>query len=94
MDKKQYVLKVLELLQDSLPLARWLIFMIKNTDVDDNLLNILIKASQDSMESVKDEDIPAQLLKLKTFLEELKKTNSQKLDTEDITHLDAMLADI
>jgi len=96
MDKKQYVLKALELLKDTLPLARWLIFMIKNTEMSEGLLDTLINAFQESMKEVANEKALVQVQKGKEFLEELKKreADANKLDEEDIAHLDAMLSKI
>jgi uncharacterized protein YecA (UPF0149 family) len=94
MDKKEYILKLLDMLKDSLPLARWLIILIKNSDVDENLLDILIKSFQDSIDSITDENVKSQLKKWKEFLEEIKKRelDSKKLDEEDIAKLDDMLS--
>jgi uncharacterized protein YecA (UPF0149 family) len=92
--KKEYILKLLDMLKDSLPLARWLIILIKNSDVDENLLDILIKSFQDSIDSITDENVKSQLKKWKEFLEEIKKRelDSKKLDEEDIAKLDDMLS--
>jgi len=94
MDKKEYILKLLDMLKDSLPLARWLIILIKNSDVDEQLLDILIKSFQDSIDSITDENVKIQLKKWKEFLEEIKKRelDSKKLDEEDIAKLDDMLS--
>jgi len=94
MDKKEYILKLLDMLKDSLPLARWLIILIKNSDVDEQLLEVLIKSFQDSIDSITDENVKIQLKKWKEFLEEIKKRelDSKKLDEEDIAQLDDMLS--
>ena len=94
MDKKEYILKLLDMLKDSLPLARWLIILIKNSDVDEQLLEVLIKSFQDSIDSITDENVKIQLKKWKEFLEEIKKRelDSKKLDEEDIAKLDDMLS--
>lgn len=96
MDKKQYILKLLELLKDSTPLARWFMILIQNSDVDDQILDTLIHAFQESIKDIKDEVLRNKLEKWKTFLEEMKKreSDSKKLDDEDIKHLDEMLANM
>ena len=96
MDKKQYVLKVLELLKDSMPLARWFMVLIQNTDVDDQILDTLIHAFQESLKDIQDEELKNKLEKWKTFLETLKQKEmeSQNLDQEDIKHLDELLANM
>ena len=96
MDKKQYVLKVLDLLKDSMPLARWFMVLIQNTDVDEELLDTLIHAFQESLKDIQDEELKNKLEKWKTFLETLKQKEiqSQNLDQEDIKHLDELLANM
>ncbi len=96
MDKKQYVLKVLDMLKDSMPLARWFMVLIQNTDVDDQILDTLIHAFQESLKDIQDEELKNKLEKWKTFLETLKQKEiqSQNLDQEDIKHLDELLANM
>lgn len=96
MDKKTYVLKVLDLLKDSMPLARGLIVLVKNMDIDETFLNTLIKSFQDSIDKVSDENTKSKLQQSKNFLEELKKreANEKALDEQDLEHLDDMLANI
>jgi acetolactate synthase small subunit len=96
MDKKQYVLKVLDMLKDSMPLARWFMVLIQNTDVDDEILDTLIHAFQESLKDIQDEELKKKLEKWKTFLEMLKQKEiqSQNLDQEDIKHLDELLANM
>lgn len=96
MDKKQYVLKVLDLIKDAMPLARGLIILIQDTDVDQKLIDTLISAFNESLKDIKDEEIKNKLEKWKHFLEEMKRmeTESKKRDDEDIHHLDDMLLHI
>ncbi len=96
MEKKEYVLKVLDLLKDSMPLARWFMVVIQNTDVNDEILDTLIHAFQESIKDIKDEELKQKLEKWKNFLEEMKRreSDSKKLDEEDIKHLDDMLSNI
>jgi hypothetical protein len=63
MDKKQYVLKVLDLLKDTMPLARGLIILVQNTDVDQKLVDTLISAFNESLKDIKNEAIKNKLEK-------------------------------
>lgn len=96
MDKKQYVLKVLDLLKDSMPLARWLMVLIKDSNVDEKLIDVLIQSFKDSLKDMKDGELKDKLEKWKDFLEEMQRreADSKKLDEEDIKHLDEMLANM
>lgn len=96
MDKKQYVLKVLDIIKDDMPLARWLIILIQDTDVDEKLIDTLISAFDESIKDIKDEEIKHKLEKGKHFLEEMKRMEieSKKRDEEDLQQLDDMLLHI
>ena len=96
MDKKQYVLKVLDIMKDAMPLARGLIILIEDTDVDEKLIDTLISAFNESLKDIKDDEIKHKLEKGKHFLEEMKRIEieSKKRDEEDLQHLDDMLLHI
>ncbi len=96
MDKKTYVLKVLELVKDTMPLARWLIILLKDVDLDDAFLDTLIQSFQEAIDQIEDDDVKQQLIKSKNFLEALKleEAEERKLDEEYLKHLDEMLANI
>ena len=55
MDKKTYVLKALDLLKDKWNLARAWIIIINQIDVDENILDIIIKTIDSSLAQIKDE---------------------------------------
>lgn len=63
MDKKSYVLKVLDILKDTMPLARGLIILVQNTDVDQKLVDTLISAFNESLKDIKDDEIKNKLEK-------------------------------
>jgi len=96
MDKKSYVLKVLDLVKDTMPLARWLIVLIQENGVDEHLVDTLIDAFNQSLKETKDEELKNKLAKWKAFLEEMKRMEieSKKRDEEDIKHLDELLSNI
>lgn len=82
--------------KDTLPLARGLIILIENSQIDKKLLDTLIQSFQDSIDQIQDEQLKNKLEKWKIFLQELRKKGeeSRKLDEEDIRRLDALLANI
>lgn len=96
MDKKKYVLKVLDILKESLPLARGLMVLIKKVEVDEFFLDSLIHAFQVTIDQVKDKTIKTKLTKAKGLLKKLKEKESasEKMDKEEIQKLDDLLAKI
>jgi len=70
--------------------------LIQNTDVDEEILDTLIHAFQESIDQIHDQENKSKLQKAKSFLENLKQKEleSQKMDQEDINHLDDLLANI
>jgi hypothetical protein len=96
MDKKKYVIKILELIRDSFPLADWLILLIKNHGISDELLDSLISSFEKSLGEIEDEEIKSRISKSKDFLEELKKQEleDKQKDHEDIQKLEDMINNI
>lgn len=96
MDKKEYVLKLLDSFKDSMPLARWLMVLIKDSNVDEKLIDVLIQSFKDSLKDMKDGELKDKLEKWKDFLEEMQRreADSKKLDEEDIKHLDELMANM
>ena len=96
MNKKDYVIKVLNMVKDTMPIARWLIVLLDNSNIDENFLNILIDSFQDSINKIEDKKSRVLINKSKMFLENLKNKENEdkKLDEKDIEDLDKMLANI
>jgi len=96
MDKKEYVIKILELIRDSFPLADGLILLIKNHGISDKLLDSLITSFEKSLEEIEDEEKKSKISKSKDFLEELKKQEleDKQKDHEDIQKLEDMINNI
>lgn len=96
MNKKEYVLKALDMIKNSFPLADGLIFLINQYGVDDNFLDVLIKSFDQSLKNLEDGEMKSKLEKSKSFFEELK---SQEFDEENqdkkrLEQLDDMLKNI
>ncbi len=96
MNKKEYVIKVLELMKDVMPLADGLIYLINQYGVSESLLNTLIKSFEESLKDIKDDELKLKIEKSKNFLEELKaqEFDEHSKDEENLKHLDEMLENI
>lgn len=94
MDKKTYLLKVLELLKDKWNLAEWLIYLVNQHNVDDKVLDILIHIIQDSIDKTDNEISKEKLQKANEFFIKLKHTEEQQqeIDQTDIEHLEQLLS--
>jgi hypothetical protein len=96
MDKKTYVIKILELIRDSFPLADGLILLIKNHGISDKLLDSLITSFEKSLEVIGDQETRSKIIKSRDFLKELKKQEleDKQKDHEDIQKLEDMINNI
>lgn len=94
MDKKAYVLKALELLKDKRDLARAWIIIINQTDIDESILDIIIKTIDNSLSQVKDLEEKKKLTWLKEYLAKVKQAEhiSQEEDKASLEELDRLLA--
>ncbi|AHB40820.1 hypothetical protein P148_SR1C00001G0002 [candidate division SR1 bacterium RAAC1_SR1_1] len=93
MDKKTYVLKALELLKDTWDLARAWIIIINQMEVDEAILDIIIKTIDTSLEQAKESEEKKKLTGLKEYLEKVKsaETVSQEQDKISLADLDKLL---
>lgn len=93
MDKKTYVLKALELLKDTWDLARAWIIIINQMEVDEAILDIIIKTIDTSLEQAKESEEKKKLTWLKEYLEKVKsaETVSQEQDKISLADLDKLL---
>ncbi|MFA6255745.1 MAG: hypothetical protein WC606_01050 [Candidatus Absconditabacterales bacterium] len=96
MPKKEYILRLLEKLKNTRPIAQGLSFLVQANAVDEYLLDIIIKTIEVSMQTIDDENVKEKLEKAKTFLETMKAKEilSKQQDQKDIQELDIMLQKI
>ena len=94
MDKKAYVLKALELLKDNWELAKWLIYLVNQNEVDEKVLDILIQILQSAISKTTDEISKEKLQKANDFFIQLKQSEEQQkqIDQTDIEHLEQLLS--
>lgn len=96
MDKKEYILRMLDILQNTWPLARWLRLLVESNNVNDNIIDILINTFQETIKNIQDNIIKDKLKNASSFLQELKqKEIEEKVNDEaDIAKLEELLANI
>lgn len=94
MNKKDYVLKVLSVMQDSRPIAQWLSYLIEKNAFDETILDVLIKILQYSLNKTNDEIAKQKLSKAQDIFNKLKESEKeqQKLDDQDIKKLDELIS--
>ena len=94
MSKKDYILKLLDLLKDTWPMAGGLRILVEGNALDDQSIDGLISIVENAINSVDDELDKEKLEKSKTFLQKLKETElqSQQQDEKDIQQLNELLA--
>lgn len=96
MDKKQYVLRMLDALENIWSVAKWLKKLVEANPLNNALLDVLIKTFQETIKTIDNEEQKVKLQKASDFLEELKKQEDEsiKQDQKDIADLESMLAAI
>lgn len=94
MDKKTYVLKILDLLKNDWNLADGLMYLVSQNDVDEKVLNILIQILQDAIAKTTDNINKEQLQKANDFFIQLKQSEEKQkqIDQQDIDKLEQMLS--
>ncbi len=94
MSKKDYVLKVLSVMQDSRPIAQWLSYLIEKNAFDETILDVLIKILQYSLQKVTNDKEKQKLEQAQTIFDKLKESEKtqQQLDEQDIKKLDELIS--
>ena len=93
MDKKQYVLKILSVMKDSRPIAEGLSYLVEKNSFDDNILGILVKILQYSIEKADSEIEKEKLGKAQEIFQKIKQSEIEqnKIDQQDIAKLEEMI---
>jgi len=96
MNKKEYVIKVLDMLKNSFPLALGLKYFVENADVDNRFLDTMIDVIQKSMDGIADGLEKQKLERSMNFLQQLKQQelSEKEMDQKDIDKLDELLSNI
>jgi len=93
MDKKQYLIKLLDSLSDIWPLAKWFKIILEKWDLDDVIVDMLMDALQWAIHSAKDQISSAKLKKWIDFLQKMKELEikDKEQDQKDLEKLDELL---
>lgn len=93
MDKKQYVLKVLSVMQEVWPIAEWLSYLVEKNSFDDKMLDVLVKILQYSLEKSTNTIEKEKLEKAQTIFQKIKSSEEEqhKIDDQDIEKLEEMI---
>lgn len=96
MNKKDYILKVLDATMDVFPLARWLKILVNAEALDDTTIDTLVDILSKTIAEINDGETKNKLQKSKNFLEKLKsiEQESHLKDEKSIEILDTMLQNI
>jgi len=96
MNKKDYILKVLDATMDYFPLARGLKILISGEALDDTAIDTLVSILTKTINEITDGEAKRKLQKSKDFLEKLKaiELQSHLKDEKSINMLDDMLKNI
>lgn len=93
MDKKEYLLKILEQLEPIWNLAPWLKVLVEQWNLNDSILDVLIDAVKWAIHTTKSELAKEKLEKWLNALEKMKQIEQQSIqqDEKDLEELDKIL---
>ena len=93
MDKKVYLLKLLDSLKDIRPLAGEFEILVNEGNLTDELIDVLLTAIKESIHEVSDELAKEKLQKGANFLQQMKRIEAEKNaeDEADLAKLDNLL---
>lgn len=93
MDKKEYLIKILEQLESTRNLAPWLKILVEQWNLDDSIVDILIEAVKWAIYTTKSELAKEKLEKWLSALEKMKQIEQESLemDEKDLEELDKIL---
>ena len=96
MNQKEYLIKILEQLESTRSLARWLRILVEQWHLDNNLINTLIDAVQWAVHTAKTELDKQKLQKSLNALQRMKQMEeeSKKREENEINELDQMIENL
>ena len=96
MDKKSYVLRMLDALKTAWPMADSLKILIETNPLNDTIIDLLVNTFRETIKKLDNKEQTEKLQKAANFLETIKGQESLSLqqDQKDIVALDDMLANI
>lgn len=96
MDKKAYIIQVLEMLKEDRPMAEGLLVLVGQNTLSEEVLDALIQMIQSAIADTDNELLKQKLLKWKEVFEQIKtaEAESKALDDKDIADLETLIANI
>lgn len=93
MQKKEYLIKILQQLESVWSLAPWLKILVEQWNLDDSMLDVLIEAMKGAIHTTKSELAKQKLEKGLNFLEKMKQMEEEsiKQDEKDLEELGKIL---
>ena len=96
MDKKDYILKLLEQLKDTWPMATGLKILVEGNSLSDNSIEWIIQIIETAIQEVKEDEKKEKLSKWAEFLKKLQNIEStqQSKEQKELWELDQMLLNL
>jgi len=93
MDKKEYLIKILEQLEPVWNLAPWLKILVEQWNLEDSMLDVIIEAVKWAIHTTKSELVKEKLEKWLNALEKMRELEQEsvKQDEKDLEELDNIL---
>lgn len=93
MTKKDYILKILDALMGSWPLARGLKILVEGDALDENTVQKIVDIFAKTIDEIEDGETKEKLLRSKNTLEKLKEIEQKQhlLDEKSLGELDKMI---
>jgi len=96
MSKKEYILKIMDALMDSWPLARGIKILVEGNALDDATIDGLIDIFSKAIKGINDNETKQKLQRSKDVLEKLKAIEREQhlRDEKSLEELDEMIKEI
>jgi len=96
MDKKAYITQVLEIIKSDWSLAEWLLILVNQGELSDEVLDALVQMLQSAIQETQNEWLKKKLTQAKEVFEHIKAAEAEAkvLDDADIAALEAKIAAI
>ena len=96
MNKKDYVLKVLNAIKSDWPMAEWLMVLLEDDKLDDKSLDAISSILQNAIEKTTDGLLKNKLSESQSILKDLKSAEDEEkeLNKQDIIELEQKIANL
>ncbi len=96
MDKKEYIIQILETIRNDWAPAEWLLILAKEGMLSNGILDVLVEMLQTAIDETADEITKNKLIGAQTVFAQIKEAEAQSrvLDEQDISVLESEIANI